>query len=180
MSPPSLHSYFAHDEHDARRGGLSNVVVVDPDFSGYKSLAASARLGHLNLHLRSSAADALKLARRHRVDAWLIAPDLDDMSGQDLVELLRKQMDEAKVALVHDGKGGPGSLNAATRQAGELGAPVLQSPITIDDLEELLGIGAPRRPVLLPSQAAAASGSFVTLPVSISAAVIAIAVLVMS
>ena len=68
---------------------VPNVVVVDPRFDAYKSLAASARLGKLNLHFRSSGADAIKLSRKQPVDAWLIATDLDDMSGHDLVELLR-------------------------------------------------------------------------------------------
>ena len=59
-------------------------------------------------HIRSSGAEAIKLARRRRVDAWLIAADLDDMSGHDLVELLRTRTADrtadAKVAAPEDRK----------------------------------------------------------------------------
>jgi len=68
---------------------IPNVVVVDSEFESYKSLAASARLGRINLHFRESGAAALNHLKHQRVDAWLVASQLDDMSGGDFVELLR-------------------------------------------------------------------------------------------
>jgi len=73
-----------------------SVIVVDPRFDIYASLATAAREGKLDLHLRSSGTDAMRLARRIRVDAWLVAEELDNMAGHDFVELLA----------AHDGGGG--------------------------------------------------------------------------
>ena len=149
---------------------VPNVVVVDPHFEAYKPLAASARLGKLNLHFRSSGADAMKLARQVRVDAWLIAADLDDMAGQDLVELigsLRQSGDRpaAKIALVGD------SSEATAADS------VLGHPLTFQDLEALLGLPCEERAKVIgpvdPRRV------FVTLPVGVGAAVLAIAVLIM-
>ena len=78
---------------------VPNVVVVDPHFEAYKPLAASARLGKLNLHFRSSGVDALKLARQRRVDAWLVALELDDMSGHDFLELLQTRLEGSKAEI---------------------------------------------------------------------------------
>ena len=152
-----------------------NVVVVDPRFDSYRQLADSARLGRINLHMRSSGADALKLARRHDVDVWLIAADLDDMSGHDLVELLRDKSSEAKVCVVD---AAPGSrLHAvAEQEATASGADaVLTKPITLRDLEDLLGLPAAERSKILGGVAR----SFITLPVGVGAAAVSVAVLLL-
>lgn len=164
---------------------VPNVVVVDPRFDAYKPLAASARLGKLELHLRSSGREALKLARRKPVDAWLIAPDLDDMSGHDLVPLLQAHFAAAgtsaglsKVAFVDLASPGCRQWSLAELEARAAGADsVLSQPITFRDLEDLLGLPTEERAKFV-SPANAARG-FVTLPVGVGAAVIAIAVLMM-
>lgn len=181
---------------------VPNVVVVDPRFDAYKSLAASARLGKLNLHFRSSGADAIKLSRKQPVDAWLIATDLDDMSGHDLVELLRSfnrsfnagqevgQADEAqaqdsqpvsqpacKIAVVQP---------ATTPSNGvlELGAElsVLTPPITFQDLEALLGMRAGKQQSLLvaPRTDGKKTRSFFEVPVAVGAAIISVVVMIVS
>ena len=180
---------------------VPNVVVVDPRFDAYKSLAASARLGKLNLHFRSSGADAIKLSRKQPVDAWLIATDLDDMSGHDLVELLRSfnrsfnagqevgQADEAqaqdsqpvsqpacKIAVVQP---------ATTPSNGvlELGAElVLTPPITFQDLETLLGMKAVKQQSLLvaPGTDGKKARSFFEVPVAVGAAIISVVVMIVS
>jgi len=181
---------------------VPNVVVVDPRFDAYKSLAASARLGKLNLHFRSSGADAIKLSRKQPVDAWLIATDLDDMSGHDLVELLRSfnrsfnagqevgQADEAqaqdsqpvsqpacKIAVVQP---------ATTPSNGvlELGAElsVLTPPITFQDLEALLGMRAGKQQGLLvaPRTDGKKTRSFFEVPVAVGAAIISVVVMIVS
>ncbi len=185
---------------------VPNVVVVDPRFDAYKSLAASARLGKLNLHFRSSGADAIKLSRKQPVDAWLIATDLDDMSGHDLVELLRSfnrsfnagqevgQADEAQ-ALVSQKDSQPVSQPAckiavvqpATTPSNgvlELGAElsVLTPPITFQDLETLLGMKAGKQQSLLvaPRTDGKKTRSFFEVPVAVGAAIISVVVMIVS
>lgn len=150
---------------------VPSVVVVDPRFDAYKTLAASARLGKITLHFRSSGAEAVKLARRLRVDAWLIAPDLEDMSGEDLVPLLQSQ-------LASKGHGDKKLAVVAPSGAGAAGADAsLSHPITFQDLEDLLG-----RPAVERAQAslpAHSAQSLLTLPVGVGAAAIAIVLLIM-
>lgn len=157
---------------------IPSIVVVDPRFDAYKSLSVSARTGRIALHFRSSGADALKLARRLPVDAWLVAPELDDMSGHDLVRLLQDVRGAvtkaAPVALV-ESKDGRGAETVERVP----GSPVLSHPITLADLEELLGLPAEQRSKLLAT-AGNVGRSFVTFPIGVGAAAIAIAVLMMT
>lgn len=156
---------------DAQAGSLPSVVVVDPQFNAYATLAASARLGKLQLHLRSSGGDAIRLSRRIHVDAWIVAAELDDMSGHDLVELLQGEATEAPVAMVVDAS----RSRRHAAEAAEAGADVaLSHPISLADLERLLGMPSEDRAREFGSQG---MRPYVTLPVGIGAAVIAIAVL---
>ena len=169
---------------DAFPNEIPSVVVVDPAFDSYKPLASSARAGKLTLHFRSAGADALKLAKRHSVDAWLIAPDLDDMSGFDFIELLRAQYDAEQatsgmagpkcVAMVGDRSGNPTQWKSF-----EVGADhTVTKPITFRDLERILGMTPEERQVSLPQNHLARS--FLTLPIGAGAAVVAIAVVMLS
>ena len=159
---------------NALAGSVPSVVVVDPEFNSYATLAASARLGKLQLHLRSGGSDALRLSRRIHVDAWIVAAELDDMSGHDLVELLKADANDAPVAMVVDAaRGRRNTVDSAA--ATEAGADVaLSHPISLADLERLLGLPTEDR-----AREFGTNGlqPFVTLPVGIGAAVIAIAVL---
>jgi len=180
MSPPALLAYQEVDMGFDFDQAIPNVVVVDPQFDCYKPLAASARLGKLNLHFRSSGAEAIKLARRLRVDAWLVAPDLDDVSGADFVELLRSRLGQSRLAFVESAEIGSSKWKTTSREATEAGAhATLPAPITFSDLEQLLGRPAEERALLL-SDPSPAARAFVTLPVGVSAAVVAIAVLMLS
>lgn len=166
---------------------VPSVVVVDPAFESYKPLATSAREGKLMLHLRSAGREALKLARRHRVDAWLIAPDLDDMSGFDFVEMLRSQIeshgkngtDEAGsyspkcIAMVGDRAGDP--TQWASLEAGA--DHVVTKPITFEDLERILGMSPEERQVAMPTERF--SRTFIALPIGVGAAVVAIAIVML-
>ncbi len=156
---------------------VPNVVVVDPRFDAYKQLADSARLGRINLHIRSSGGEAIKLARRRTVDAWLIAADLDDMAGHDLVELLRAQAADVRLAMVDGAANGNRHQVVAEHEAAAAGADaVLAHPITLRDLEELLGLPVEERAKVF---AAGATRAFVTLPVGIGAAAVSIAILLL-
>jgi CheY-like chemotaxis protein len=154
---------------------LPGVVVVDPRFDAYTALAASARMGKLDLHMRSSGHGALKLVDRIHVDAWLIATELDDMSGEDFVGLLQARRGDAKIAMVDEATMGSRRFALAEQAGREAGVDmVLSTPITVADLEELLGLSIEERRLRFP---ATAGRSWAALPVSVGAAMIAIAVL---
>ncbi|MEX0669242.1 MAG: hypothetical protein WD060_02140 [Pirellulales bacterium] len=156
------------------RSRLPSVVVVDPSFDAYASLAASARMGRLDLHLRSSGGTAIKLAGKFPVDAWLVAADLDDMSGQDFVGLLEARRSGAKVAMVDMEAEGTRHRQLAEQSAREVGVDVvLSKPITVADLEELLGLPIEERRRRFATQ----GRRWAALPVSVGTMVIAIAVL---
>jgi CheY-like chemotaxis protein len=153
---------------------VPSIVVVDPRFDAYTALAASARLGRLDLHFRSSGSAAMKLAHRLDVDAWLIASELDDMSGEDFVGLLQSKRGEAKVAMVDAAPAGSRHFQIAEQAAREAGIDVvLAKPITVGDLEELLGLPIEER----RRRFAAPGRSWAAVPVTVGAAMIAIAVL---
>lgn len=166
--------------HVGHGGMVPSVIVVDPRFDAYVSLAASASEGRLSLHLRSSGSEALRLARRLRVDAWIVAENLDDMSGHDFVTLLQR-VDEGRagrVAMVggQPREGGRGRFDAEGEARGAAAA-LLEPPISLADLASLLAVPAERRSTLL-GRSSPLRG-FVTVPVGIGAAVIAVAVLMM-
>jgi CheY-like chemotaxis protein len=162
---------------------VPSVVVVDPRFDAYKALAASARLGKLSLHFRSSGAEAVKLARRLRANAWLIASELDDMSGHDLVPLLQSQLAAhgcggGKLAVIEAAPTGSRQWNISAGDARAAGADSLLShPITFHDLETLLGLPTAERAEIV--SAGGPARALFTFPVGVSAAAIAIAVLMM-
>jgi CheY-like chemotaxis protein len=180
MSPSTLVAFHEGGMGSLPEDTVPNVVVVDPQFEHYKPLAASARLGKLNLHFRSSGAEALKLSRRLRVDAWLVAPELDDISGRDFLELLQSRLGQARLAMVESAAPGSAQWQATQRQADDAGADdTLCPPITFRDLEQLLGLSTEERSVLLTADAATVARTVVTLPIGVSAAAVAVAVLML-
>lgn len=179
MSPASLLMDHDGDAGFGRAGDLPSVVVVDPQFDNYKPLAASARLGKLVVHFRSSGAEAIKLSRRMRVDAWLVASDLDDMAGQDFIDLLQTRTGGAALAMVETAAAGSARWESTHREAADAGAATtLSPPITFRDLEGLLGLPAEER-VGLFAESSQLTRAFVTLPVGVSAAAVAVAVLML-
>jgi CheY-like chemotaxis protein len=110
---------------------IRSVIVVDPSFNSYRELAAEARQGRIDLHVRSSGSAARALAGKVKPDAWIVAADLDDMSGSDFVELLRGQC----------GITGPVCFTtAADVMQAALGNDVqaVQASIGCDELERLI------------------------------------------
>lgn len=155
---------FFDNAYDSDAHPMPNVVVVDPQFDAYRDLATSARDGRIGLHLRSAGMAAMKLAQRLEVDAWIVADELDDMSGHDFVRLLADMRGDSKIAMI----GGDHTGNADVDS-------VLTRPISCAELEELLDMPVAERSQRLAGRGI--SGSWVTLPVSIGAAVVALAVL---
>jgi CheY-like chemotaxis protein len=154
----------------AARRRIPRVVVVDQQFDAYSELATSARLGRLEVHFRSSGAAAIKMATRRPADIWLVAGELDDMSGADFIELLRERLGEPTVAGVN---------HSAGRQEGfpQTGSEMpLRSPISFADLETLLGMPAEIRKAVVSCEP---SRLFATLPVGVGATIVAIALLMM-
>jgi len=166
---------IANDLAGELTAALPGVVVVDPRFDAYTALAASARMGKIDLHMRSGGTAALKLVDRIHVDAWLIASELDDMSGEDFVGLLQARRGDSKIAMVDEATAGSRRFALAEQAGREAGVDmVLSTPITVADLEELLGLPIEERRLRFP---ATAGRSWTALPVSVGAAMIAIAVL---
>lgn len=154
-----------------------NVVVVDPDFGSYKGLADSAGKGDLLLHFRPSGAAALRLAARLHVDVWLVAGELDDMSGHDFLDLLRSKQAEGsvaagKVAFVEGPQGDGRDVHRPVVDA------VFGRPVTFLQVEDLVNA---RPAVVTPS--AVASRRLLrlacSLPIGVGAAVLAIVALVL-
>jgi CheY-like chemotaxis protein len=108
------------------------------------------------------------------------------MSGHDLVELLRTRLGEAsegaKVAMVEVTDSGSRRLAVAGSQAAEAGADgVLTHPITFAELEKFLGLPAEERSKAFPIHVSQVSQrAFVALPVGVGAAIVAIAVLLVT
>lgn len=101
-----------------RRGADSRilrVLVVDPRFDAYRDLAAAARLGYVQLHFRSSAGTALAIMRRVRFDRCIVGTELDDMPGEEFVEILRAVPDRSchDVVAFRDGHDLMGTLRTA-------------------------------------------------------------------
>ena len=148
--------------HEFAGRSMPTVVVVDPAFAAYRHLADDARDGRVGLHFRSAGQDALRLARRFDVDAWVVAAELDDMSGEDFVQLLESRHGDARVALAST----TGDVNTA-------------APISLEDLSDLLElpVEARRQDRRVQFFDTAGVQGFVRLPVSVGAAVVAFAVL---
>ena len=167
--------------HHATAIAAPSVVVLDPRFDAYHELAASAREGRILLHIRSSGAEGLAIAKRRSVDAWLVAADLDDMSGLDFVDLLRSHLEvskatdseggEQRVAIISEVPGRPGHWEATEHAADH----TMVKPISMSDLERFLEMTPAERDMILPGRDLARS--ILTLPVSMGAAVASLAVI---
>ncbi len=68
--------------------GIREIVIVDPVCDRYGDFVEAAQEGHVGLHFCVDGQSAVRLARRFRADVWLVASELPDMSGFDLLEML--------------------------------------------------------------------------------------------
>ena len=112
-----------------------------------------------------------------------MAADLDDMSGLDFIELLRNQLEasqttdseggQQRVAIVSEVPGKPGHWEATEHGADHS----MVKPISMADLETFLEMTPAEREMILPGRDLARS--ILTLPVSMGAAVVALAVVML-
>lgn len=79
-----------------------HVVVVDSQPTGYRTLVALAETQRWHTHFLTSGSAAIKIARRLRAELWMIHVSLPDMSGFDLYEMLREQLERATTFLISD------------------------------------------------------------------------------
>lgn len=80
-------------QHRSHREGFAStavreVVIVDSSCDLYGDFVRAAQVGEISLHFCVDGRSAMRLARRFRADAWLVAADLPDMSGFDLLDML--------------------------------------------------------------------------------------------
>lgn len=80
-----------------RSAGIAEIVVVDPICDRYGDFVEAAQAGELGLHFCVDGQSAVRLSRRFRADAWLIASELPDMSGFDLLEMLSSHVMQGDV-----------------------------------------------------------------------------------
>ncbi len=154
--------------HDETLSLVPDVVVVDPQFQAYGPLVAAARAGRLNLHLRATGAEALRLARRLNVDAWLISTELDDMTGNDLVALLNGRQGRSSQAIAFV----TSSDSTSDRNLGV--ATTLRHPISLDAVDEVLRSPS-KDSVEVPMGCTDRPRAMLALPIGVGAAVLAIA-----
>ena len=154
-----------------------NIVVIDPRFDAYQSLATAAKLGRCSLHFRASGKAALHLLSKRRVEAVIVGEELDDMTGPECVVLLRAQHADAS-----PGAEVPVVLMAAAAGGEHVACPAgscdatFSGPITIRDVENQVRIRCRGRGVVKISPLLRAMA---TLPMGVCAAAVSIAALLL-
>ena len=97
-----------------RTGGIKEIVIVDRACDRYADFIAAAEAGEVGLHFCVDGQSAVRLARRFRADVWLVAGELPDMSGFDLLDILMPYVSQgavdpllggAHISLDHVGEG---------------------------------------------------------------------------
>lgn len=68
--------------------GVNEIVIVDPVCERYADVVLAAQAGEVGVHFCVDGRSALRLSRRFRADIWLVAADLHDLSGFDLLDAL--------------------------------------------------------------------------------------------
>lgn len=76
---------------------LRELVIVDAACDRYADFVAAAQRGEISLHFCVDGRSAVRLARRFRANAWLVASELPDMSGLDLVDMLAPHVHQGGV-----------------------------------------------------------------------------------
>ena len=149
------------------------IVIVDSTFDRYDDFVAAAQTGQIGLHFCVSGQSAVRLARRYRADAWLLAKELDDMSGFDLLEMLSPHVLQSAVDPLRSGA--RVSLGDMTRGRVALtthsGVFIVADAYCLEDEQRALVSGVSGylvRPVTLDVIRAARSPKAISAPKAIS------------
>jgi PleD family two-component response regulator len=73
---------------EPRRVAVHEIVIVDSACEQYGDFVRAAEDGEVGLHFCIDGRSAVRLAKRFRADAWIVASELPDMSGFDLLTML--------------------------------------------------------------------------------------------
>lgn len=81
-------------------GETKHLIVVDPDLDAYLALASPARNHQLRLTLTSTGRNALRLAPSFADAVWLISPQLPDIDGLDLLDMLGSLQKQLRAVVI--------------------------------------------------------------------------------
>lgn len=163
----------AKNAFQANTTTIPSVVVVDPRFDAYTSLASAAQHGLCTVHFRSGGAAALHLLSKRPADAVIVGADLDDMSGQDFVGLLGLQSANCPVVLKAEASDVP--LMTAEHRRLVDGSAVVRHPVLWRDVDSHVRRRTFRGHTV--ARAALVMRALNTLPVGASIAALAITAL---
>lgn len=96
-SNPQFSANDSHVSSDRSTVGIKEIVIVDSACEKYADFIAAAEAGEVGLHFCVDGQSAVRLARRFRADLWLVAGELPDMSGFDLLDILMPYVSQGAV-----------------------------------------------------------------------------------
>jgi DNA-binding response OmpR family regulator len=76
------------------------LVIVDPRLDDYHDLIEPARKQLLRLTLTTTGSNALRLVPSFADSVWLLSPQLPDMNGLDLLEMLHSLQSSIKAVVI--------------------------------------------------------------------------------
>jgi DNA-binding NtrC family response regulator len=76
------------------------LVIVDPQLDDYHDLIEPARKHLLRLTLTTTGSNALRLVPSFADSVWLLSPQLPDMNGLDLLEMLHSLQSALKAVVI--------------------------------------------------------------------------------
>jgi CheY-like chemotaxis protein len=76
------------------------LVIVDPRLDDYRDLVEPARKHLLRLTLTTTGSNALRLVPSFADAVWLLNPQLPDMNGLDLLEMLHSLQRSLKAVVI--------------------------------------------------------------------------------
>ena len=90
------------DNHPIRidRVRTGNVIVVDPQPEDYTEIVSSVDERQLRLHLFATGDEAIRSSAATWCELWLVNMQLPDMTGIELMSLIRERDPQAAVFLV--------------------------------------------------------------------------------
>ena len=94
---------MSNPQHDDVATPFAEIVIVDSSCDRYGDFVRAAQAGEVGLHFCVDGRSAVRLARRFRADAWLVASELPDMSGYDLVDMLSPHVLQGSVDPLRSG-----------------------------------------------------------------------------